>query len=102
GNAHLGRIDPRIRVGLEVVDQTTHAPGPGAQRAPVFGAARLALVGQADNAFAQPAVVPLNADGDDRAVAPTLVERLLRPRVRAPLAAELAPEPELQQDGHPA
>src|SRR5262249_35797282 len=87
----------RIRIGFKVIDEATHAPRPGAQRTPIFGTARLALVGQADDPFAQPAVVRLNAAGIDRAVGPALVERLLLPRVRASLAAE-AGEPKLQDD----
>ena len=52
GNAHLGWIDARIRIGFEVVNEATDGPGPGAKRAPVLGSAWLALVGQADDAFA--------------------------------------------------
>src|SRR5262249_12780155 len=119
GDAHLGWIDARIGIGFEIVDQAAHAPGPGTERAPVFGAARLAFVAKADDAFAQPAAIALNAGRDDRAVAPAFVERLLRPPPRYPpferggwggaalasetsLAAEPAAEAEavLQDDRH--
>src|SRR5262249_61168968 len=94
GNADLLRIDARIRVGLEIVNETTDPPGPGAQRAPVVGFAGLALVGQANNAFAQLVVVPLNAVGIDGAVPPGFVERLLGPRIGAAPAARPAPRTE--------
>src|SRR5262249_14867028 len=83
GDAYLRRIDARIRIGFEIVDELADAPAPGAQRAPVVRLAGLPFVGQADNAFAQPAVVRLYAVGNDRAVSPALVERLLRPRLGA-------------------
>src|SRR5262245_33713734 len=73
GDADLRRIDARIRIGLEVIDQATHAPGPRTQRAPVVGTARLPLVAQADDALAQSVAVALDAVGVDRAVAPALV-----------------------------
>jgi hypothetical protein len=104
GDAHLGGIDARVWVGFEVVDESAHAPGPGAQRAPVVGPARLALVRQADDAFAQAVVVRLNAVRIDRAVAPAIVECLLRPGGRPATAGESAakPERELQDDRHAA
>jgi len=40
-----------IFVGLEVVEQAGAAPGPGAECAPVVKLARLAVVGEADNAL---------------------------------------------------
>ena len=50
------------RIGLEIVEPAGRAPGPGAQRAPIVGLSRLALVGQADDPARQPgAVVGLNA-----------------------------------------
>src|SRR5262249_21718048 len=82
GDADFRRIDTRIRVGFEIVDETTDAPAPGAQRSPIVGLSRLALVGQADNAFAQPTIISLNRVRHDRAVCPALVEGLLRPRLR--------------------
>src|SRR5262249_28069321 len=98
GNADFLRIDARNQICLEIVNEATASPAPGAHRAPVFGMARLALVGQANNAFAQLAVVPLNAVGIDGAVPPGLVERLLCPRIRASPAAEAEPAPELHDD----
>src|SRR5262249_2602405 len=83
-------------------NEAAHAPGPGAQRAPVFRTAWLAAVGQTDNAFAQPAVIPLNASRVDFAVAPAIVERLLGPRARAASAAAAKSAPALQDDRRPA
>ena len=52
-------------VGFEIIERAAGAPGPGAQRAPIVGLARLAFVAQADDALRQArAVVGLNAAGD--------------------------------------
>ena len=68
-------------VGFEIVEPARRAPRPGAQRAPVVGLARLALVDQADDPFRQAgAVVRLNARRADRRVAPASGDQLLRGR----------------------
>src|SRR6516164_1553862 len=87
GDANFAWINSRIRIGLEVVDEAAQAPAPGAQGAPIVGSARLARVRQPDDAFAQSAVVSLDASRKDGAVAPAFVEGLLLPGV---LAAESA------------
>src|SRR5262249_43534158 len=88
GDADLGWINSGIRIGLEVVDEAAQAPVPGPQGAPIVAAARLALIRQPDDAFAQPVIVPLDASRKDGAVAPAFVERLLLPGVLAAEAAE--------------
>ena len=70
------RVDGRI--GLEVVERAGRAPGPGAQRAPVFGLAPLTLVDEADDALRQAGtVVGLHARGVQERVAPTRRDQLL-------------------------
>ena len=67
-------------VGFEIIERAAGAPGPGAQRAPIVGLARLAFVDQADDALRQTgAVVGLNAGGDEVGVAPAFGENLLLP-----------------------
>ena len=78
-DAHARAVDRRV--GLEVVDGAAGAPGPRPERAPVFEPARLAVVGEANDAPRQPrAVVGLDARGDELGVAPALLEEPLPPR----------------------
>src|SRR5213078_1879139 len=67
-------------VGLEVIEGTAGAPGPGPQRAPVVRLAGLALVAQADDAAGQAgAVVGLDTVGHDDRIPPAFGEHLLLP-----------------------
>src|SRR5579859_1286500 len=73
---------PRIHrfVGLQVVQSAAGAPSPGAQRAPIIELARLAFIGQTDNARGQTtAIIGLKAGGDDHRIAPALDQELLLP-----------------------
>ncbi len=65
-------------VGLEVIERARCAPAPGAQRAPVVGLARLALVGEADDALGEAgAIVGLHAARIQIGVAPAGIDELL-------------------------
>ena len=65
-------------VGLEIVEAARGAPGPGAQRAPVVGLARLAFVDEADDALGEAgAVVGLDAGGVDGDETPAGGDELL-------------------------
>src|SRR5271165_627461 len=67
-------------VGLKIIESAAGSPGPGTQRAPVVGLARLALVAQADDALGEPgSVVGLNAGGDVDGVSPAPGKQLLLP-----------------------
>src|SRR5579875_1257165 len=70
-----------FRQSLEIVEQAACAPGPGAKRAPIFQATRLALVAQADDAFGEASAVIILIDGGNNdGVAPTALQNLLLPR----------------------
>ena len=80
-------------VGLEIVEPARCTPGPCAQRSPVVGLARLAVVDQADDAFGQPrAVVSLDACRTQRGVAPSSRNQLFG---RRRIAARAAPQARL-------
>ena len=69
-DADMLRVDGGI--GLEIIEAAARAPGPGAQRAPVFRLARLAFVDQADDAAREAgAVVGLHAGGIEAARSPS-------------------------------
>jgi hypothetical protein len=92
GARHNGLDLLERHLGLVLARQATAVEG---------GAARLILVGQADDALAQSAVVPLDSVGVDRAVGPGLIERLLLPRAgAAPTAEPTEPAAELDDDRH--
>src|SRR6185503_2846964 len=67
-------------VGLEIIQRTTRAPSPRAQRAPVLRLTGPALVAEADDALRKTRTsVLLHAVRADDGVAPTLRENLLLP-----------------------
>ena len=64
-------------VGFEVVEAAARAPGPGAQRAPVVGLARLAVIDQADDAARKSrSVVGLHAGRIEEHKAPAVGDEL--------------------------
>src|SRR6185369_2652023 len=64
---------------LEIIQTTSRAPCPRAQRTPVVRLASLALVHQSDNALGQTlAIIRLNAAGIDGCVSPTRGDQLQR------------------------
>ena len=72
-------------VGFEIIHGAVGAPRPGAQRAPIVGFARLALVDQTDNALPQTrAVVGLNAAGFNSAKPQPLASTCAANLARAP------------------
>ena len=63
---------------LEIVERTSRAPRPGAQRSPLLGRPAPALVGEPDDAGGQPsAVVGLDAAGVERNVTPARCDELV-------------------------
>ena len=82
GDADLLSVNRLI--GFKIIEAAAGSPGPGAERAPIVEFARLALVGEADDAFLKAvAFVGLNAGGDVDGIAPAFREELLLPSRRA-------------------
>src|SRR5688572_11863838 len=86
-----------------MVEQARCAPGPGTQRAPVIGFARLTLVDEANDALREAgAVVRLDRAGRENGIRPAARDDLFLPRRRrrrgeAPAELEWK---ELDDDGH--
>ena len=67
-------------VGFEIIKRAAGAPGPSAERAPIFQRTWLAFVDESDDAFGEAgAVVGLDAGGNDCGVAPIFGKDLLLP-----------------------